>query len=441
MSRIRHLITLALAVIAAVLSAPTAAAAAADGEDVKYYVVQDKGDAEPEFLFEIAQRYLGDGERYTEIFELNEGRVQPDGTTVTTPEVLLPGWILLMPDDAEGDGIRTGPLLEVTPPAAEPGGAPGTGEQGATAPGATDAAAPDAGDDGAGPAGWLVPALITLGALLVTGGLAAGVVLLLRRRRAGRTAEPFDDSLLRTDTSSAWMTDRALRVLVAACERGGIEVPVLTAVFIEGPAMRLRLQNPHDSAPAPWIAGDGGTTWTAQIARLQAEPASDGQLGGFSRLVTLGVGESGRVMIDFARARGIISLDGSTRARHEALRRWLGELTSNPWSGSPRVVMVGNGLPQQETAEHVAGLEQVVPELVLGEGGVLVLSQAPVAAQQELLNSRFADPRFSWVVIVLGQVPVARWRFTARDDGWLRSDFLPDVRFDEQTAVRRVDQR
>ncbi|RPF20867.1 hypothetical protein [Myceligenerans xiligouense] len=514
MSRFRHLITLALAVIAAVLPAHTAAASAADGEDVTYYVVQEKGDGEPEFLFEIAQRYLGDGNRYPEIFELNEGRLQPDGSTVTTPEVLLPGWILVMPEGAEGEGLRTGPLPEVTPAAPEEdplpyyvvgrtpdgeveylyliaerflgdgerwpeifelnegraqpdGGAltdPETVEVGwalrlpadargddlrsgpppgpsPSPPGPSASATPVAGDAAAAPGGPLVPALIVLGTLLVAGGLAAGAVLLLRRRRAARPAEPFDDSLLRTDTSSAWMTDRALRVLVAACERDGIEVPALAALFIEGPAMRLRLGNPRDVAPAPWVAGDGGATWTAQIARLQDEPASDARPAQFSRLVALGVAESGRVMIDFAQARGIVSIEGSARARHEVLRRWLGELTTNPWSGNPRVVMVGNGLPQQETAEHVAGLEQIVPDLALGEGGVLVLSQAPAAAQLELLNSRLSHPHFGWVVIVLGRVPVARWRFTARDDGWLSSGFLPDVRFGEQASVRRVDPR
>ncbi|MBO0610802.1 hypothetical protein [Myceligenerans salitolerans] len=516
MSRTRYLITLALAVVAVVLPVPAAPAAppAPDGESVTYYVVQEKGDGEPEFLFEIAQRYLGDGNRYQEIFELNEGRPQPDGSTVTTPEVLLPGWVLLMPDDAEGEGLRTGPLPEATPATPEadplsyyvvgrtpdgeveylyliaerflgdgerwpeifelnegrvqpdgealtdpdtvavgwalqlpsdaegeelrPGPPPGPStsppDDGASATPAADAAAAE-------PGGRLVPVLVVLGALLVVGGLAAGAVLLLRRHRAARADEPFDDSLLRTDTSSAWMTDRALRVLVAACERDGIEVPALAAVFVEGPAMRLRLANPRDVAPAPWVAGDGGATWTAQIARLQDEPASDARPGQFSRLVTLGVAESGRVMIDFAQARGVVSIEGPARARHEVLRRWLGELTGNPWSGSPRVVMVGNGLPQQETAEHVAGLEQVVPDLVPGEGGVLVLSQAPPAAQLDLLSSRLSQPGFGWVVIVLGRVPVARWRFTARDDGWLRSGFLPDVRFDEQTSVRRADPR
>ncbi|GAA1866064.1 hypothetical protein [Myceligenerans crystallogenes] len=441
MTRTRHLIaavlTAAIATIAAVAppaGGPPAAAATASpaaaspgaatvapGEDVRYYVIQVKQNGEPEFLFEIAQRYLGDGNRYTEIFELNKDRPQPDGNALTVPEVVLPGWILLMPDDAEGEGIVTGPLPEVTPP---PAASP---EPAATG----DADTPQA------PL-WLVLTLSAAGLLVVV--LAGGVVLLVRRRRAP-SDPPFDDSLLRTDTSSAWVVDRALRVLLAGCERDGLDVPPLTAVFVEGPNLRLRLQHPANPAPAPWVVSDDGGSWSAPIGTLQTEPASTASTERYSRLVTLGVGETGRVLIDFARARGIISIEGPAAARHEVLRRWLGELTGNPWSASPRVVMVGNGLPRPEAAEHVAGIEQVVPELVLGHGGVLVLSRAPAPAQQELLASRFSDPRFGWVVIVLGQVPVARWRFTARDDGWLRSSFLPDVRFDEQTAVRRAGTR
>jgi hypothetical protein len=69
---------------------------------------------------------------------------------------------------------------------------------------------------------------------------------------------------------------------------------------------------------------------------------------------------------------------------------------------------------------------------------VLVLSQAPSVTQQDHLAARFADPRFAWVVIVLGESSSAKWRIRAGDDGWLRSGFLPDVRYTEQTAVRRA---
>jgi hypothetical protein len=507
------------------LAAVESAADESNGEKVKYYVMKTSPDGEPEFLFQIAQRFLGDGNRYTEIFELNKGRVQPDGGTLTDPAAVLPGWVMQLPDDAEGEGIEVG-VLPAGPEGGTPSGdassddpasaapsvpyyvigktrkgeteylyliaerflgdgerareifklnkgrvqpdggvltdrdqveagwvlqlpedakgkavkhgpLPGpTAEPSAPASGAAEGGGADAGEQDAASPSWVVLVLIGLGVLALVGAVGFGVVLVARRLR-GRE-EPFDDSLLRTDTSASWMVDRALRVLLASCEREGIEVPGVTGVFIEGGAMRLRLASPASPAPDPWVSNEDGQSWSAPLARLQSAPASEASTAQFARLVTLGMAETGRVLVDFVRARGVISLDGPTRARHEVLRRWLGELTGNPWSNDPRVVMVGNGLPQAEQAEYLSAIEQVIPELGVGDGGVLVLSQAPSVTQQDLLAARFADPRFTWVVIVLGESSSAKWRIRAGDDGWLRSGFLPDVRYTEQTAVRRA---
>jgi hypothetical protein len=408
-------------------SADTAESTPKSAPAVPYYVVGRTPEGETEYLYLIAERFLGDGERHPEIFALNEGRTQPDGGALTDPEVVEVGWALQLPEDAEGEGLELGPLPGPSP-VAEASGPPSAAGSEATA-----GQEPAAGTEPS----WLVPALIAVGAVALAVPVVLGIILLVHRRRRGRE-EPFDDSLLRTDTSAAWMVDRALRVLMAACERDGQDLPAVTGVFIEGAAMRLRLASPVSPAPAPWVANEDGQSWSAPLAKLQSAPASEAPTSRFSRLVTIGVGETGRVLVDFASARGVISLDGPTRARHEVLRRWLGELTGNPWSDDPRVVMVGNGLPQAEQAERLAAIEQVIPELDAAGGGVLVLSQAPSVAQQDLLAARFASPRFGWVVIVLGESPSARWRLTADDDGWLRSRFLPDVRYTEQAAVRRA---
>ncbi|MFD6142005.1 discoidin domain-containing protein [Promicromonospora sp. NPDC060271] len=391
---------------------------------VLYYVIGTEPDGSVEKLNDISERFLGDRDRWPEIAELTEGHRQPDGEYMTDPRKPKPGWVLKMPKDATGKGLRFGPL-----PGYEPA---------SPSPSATPEASPspvDVSDAEAASSSVPWPTIAWAGtAVLVLGPLAGLVVWLVRRRRRH---EPFDDSLLRTDTSAAWTVDRALRVLMAACERDGLEVPGTTGVFIEGSSLRLRLTNPASPAPQPWTVSEDGQSWSAPLAKLQSGAASEGSTARFARLVNLGMGETGRVLVNFSVARGVISLDGPTRVRHEVLRRWLGELTGNPWSNEPRVVMVGNGLPQPEQVEHLAGIEQVLPELEVGDGGVLVLSQAPSPAQQDMLAARFASPDFTWVVIVLGQSPSARWRFTAGDDGWLRSGFLPDVRFDEQTAVRR----
>lgn len=120
--------------------------AAAGGDDRHYYVV-GTGD----YLFRIAVRTLGDGNRYPEIYQLNEGRVQDDGASLTDPVVLHPGWILLLPDDASGGSVRIGPL-----PGPEP--------------------------SGTARAWWI-------GAGTAVVGAAAALVLLRRRRRVRRAPE------------------------------------------------------------------------------------------------------------------------------------------------------------------------------------------------------------------------------------------------------------
>ena len=48
-------------------------------------------------LWSIAERVLGDGDRWPEIAALNEGRVMNDGTTFMAADHIRPGWTLLVP--------------------------------------------------------------------------------------------------------------------------------------------------------------------------------------------------------------------------------------------------------------------------------------------------------------------------------------------------------
>jgi nucleoid-associated protein YgaU len=58
--------------------------------------------AEQPDLWTIAEKHLGSGERWPEIKELNQGRIMSDGRTFRSADLLMPGWKLLMPPDAEG---------------------------------------------------------------------------------------------------------------------------------------------------------------------------------------------------------------------------------------------------------------------------------------------------------------------------------------------------
>ncbi|MFT7837736.1 BTAD domain-containing putative transcriptional regulator [Saccharothrix sp. BKS2] len=51
-------------------------------------------------LWRMAQRTLGDGHRWPEIYELNKGKPQPDGGTFTQPGLIFPGEEMALPQNA-----------------------------------------------------------------------------------------------------------------------------------------------------------------------------------------------------------------------------------------------------------------------------------------------------------------------------------------------------
>ncbi|MGB8022639.1 MAG: LysM peptidoglycan-binding domain-containing protein [Candidatus Nanopelagicales bacterium] len=52
-------------------------------------------------LWKIAQEELGDPTLYRELFEANEGDLQPDGRRLTDPDLIRPGWVLEVPLDLD----------------------------------------------------------------------------------------------------------------------------------------------------------------------------------------------------------------------------------------------------------------------------------------------------------------------------------------------------
>jgi hypothetical protein len=115
-----------LPVAAPTPAVPSPTAAVPPTGVVKYYIVGPSIDGRPEYLFDIAVRTLGTGRRYLEIVSLNQGRIQPDGARLEDPAVLHPGWILILPPDADGAAVHTGPLptLAPVPPTAAPAARP-----------------------------------------------------------------------------------------------------------------------------------------------------------------------------------------------------------------------------------------------------------------------------------------------------------------------------
>ncbi|MFI6130628.1 hypothetical protein [Micromonospora sp. NPDC051141] len=201
---------LAVLVLVGIWLVPTGPAHAAPAETGRYYVVGPPVDGQREYLYAIALRTLGNGNRYREIVDLNTGRAQPDGETFTDGLVLNPGWVLVLPRDAKGQGVRIGPLPRTrtrsappatrspdpapstparttAPPSRVPPStrAPATTRAATRAPVATEVAAPPPGG-GRTSTGGVDPMVIRVGAGVLSVLLAAVAIMLLRPRRAAR---------------------------------------------------------------------------------------------------------------------------------------------------------------------------------------------------------------------------------------------------------------
>jgi hypothetical protein len=108
--------TVAAVALTFVVAGPAVAAAQAPRQapatsaKVKYYIVPAPGHGSVPTLYSIAAATLGNGSLFMEIFNLNKGRLQPNGQRLENPHSVEPGWILLLPPSASGPGVHFGPL-------------------------------------------------------------------------------------------------------------------------------------------------------------------------------------------------------------------------------------------------------------------------------------------------------------------------------------------
>ena len=161
-------------------------------------------------MWRIAQRSLGQGDRWPEIYRLNRGITQADGRSLTNPNLIRPGWIFRLPGHeqdvtprhrpAPRPGPITLPTQRSSPPPTSPAGTPTPVP---SAPAATPSARP-APHSTVGPEEPSAPAH-RHGILLPSGGYvgiglaalvsAALVTVRLRRRRTYRPGSRDRDDL------------------------------------------------------------------------------------------------------------------------------------------------------------------------------------------------------------------------------------------------------
>jgi len=377
----------------------------------KVYVVQPPAGRHHESLWEIAEKCLGDGRRYKEVYELNKHRVQPDGTKLQMADLIRPGWVLDMPDDAIN--VHTVPvdddkpeILDAHPdkpssldgetrhfdPAsggdqATGGGAQGRGQDLGDPEDTREFRVPKTSDarDDARAAAEDTPALALPDFLAAASLAAAGLLAALGQRRrmqlwqrafGRRLPNPEGDAalaemalLLGADPYGTRLLDLGLRHLNRALAEQGRTPPTVYGTFLSPGHLDLWIHPADRDAPAPWVAVDNGSVWRLSAAdghRLP-EDALAGTLAPYPGMVSLGTRDGGRVLVDLEAAHGLINVRGRPHIVAAALAAVAVELATNRWSDHMRLILVGLSpdlaLIAPDRITVVPTLAEALPEL------------------------------------------------------------------------------
>lgn len=419
-----------------------------------------------DWLSKIAEAHLGSWRRYPEIMALNRGRPQPDGRALVDEDLIRPGWVLVMPDDAVGvDVVPAPPVPDPPPPPApapEPTPATSPGAKALPTPAVVPSAAPAT--PAAGPT--FVPAhsggdgserTLALVGIGVPASLAAGVVWKLRglrhaqqrRRRRGRDVPRPDPALepaerrvraVAGEEAAEWL-DLALRLLgVALAEWPAAAVPAVEVVRAGRFGVEVLLDRPCPDPPEHFCAADEDQVW-----RLDA----DLDLGALKELagdapvllpamVTVGTTADGPVLVDLERA-GTLAVEGDPDAVAAVVAGAALELATAPWAADTALRLAGGdarlatleqvevlGDPAAFAAVPWSGLDLdgAATTLAARVGGPeslppTVVVAAPAAVDDDVLAAiaaKAAPGTSGLALVAAGAVPGARWRLVIGPD-------------------------
>ncbi|KAA1395520.1 LysM peptidoglycan-binding domain-containing protein [Aeromicrobium ginsengisoli] len=429
-----------------------------------YYDVKPPDGRHYDTLWDIADRYLGDGFRYKEIWDLNKGVTQPDGRVLQKADLIYPGWVMKLPNDAKGPGLKVidhAADAKVDEPAADVDQAAPIDEvdTAAVADQADVATADDAG--GGIHLGSWSPLFGVAGGLVV-----AGASLALRRRRNAAPAAAWWSARTPTDPdphhpdpgspppgaklrdeadleTASWL-NRALRSLGGA---PGMPAPLRASVSGGGMAIAFDVV-PDVAPPAGWSAR--AKVWTLD---RDHDPESPG-LSALPGMASVGRRDDGSIlMLDPESISGVLSLDGdSETARGVALSMAI-DTATHAWADDRLVTLVGFAGDVSTIGEgairRTDDLERVLESLdnvarfqraacreaesrTIREARataptadwtyhLVVCSGVPNADELARLEALASDPQVALGVVIVGGVRDAAVRLTARPDGRISS--------------------
>ncbi len=410
------------------LSAGPALAATAQqgGDQVKVFVVPglNQTGGQPVGLRQVAAATLGDQNRAEEIFKLNQGLRQPDGSALQNPNAgLRPGWILRLPDDASGQLVQIARLTGDDAVQMDNGQTQG----GSDASGLPTAAVLAA-------IGSVLLALIT--AAIVARRRVAGWFAGLRRAldRFGEAGRRRRRLRLRQWLSEHFASDT--ETVRRAYATVGALAPAPTSPQVHA----LRVDN---AGVTVWVSADNvearlpngwqhveGTRW-----RSSGPPSTSTEQDDLACLVRVGgaVDENAArdaVFVDLSRLDGVLSVTGDPEVARDVVHTLLNEVaTVRP--GTP-VLVIGNPGPLRIPAglNPVTSIPAVPTDGLMEDAtvratairrpirGLVVVTGDPDRQTRIDLLRICGSAGAGWTGLVAGEMGAgAHWRWAAEADG------------------------
>jgi DNA-binding SARP family transcriptional activator len=340
-----------------------------------------------ECLWTIAQRYLGEGDLYPEIVQLNIGHAMGDGHVFSDPAVVWPGWVLQLPSTASpaqqapppqpahhpSHPSRDPHFSHPHPAASHPHPAAGHSHPAASQAGSPGNAADPTGYDPPASRVAAVPPPIMQTQqeelppieIFAAGMLAGGVMTTIARmrhrqrqsRRPGRRIPmPASAPVMQAEQrlravrppQPATALRAALGQLGAGLAASGQQLPDVAGIHLTSSAMELLLASPgSEPPPAPFSVPGGrqGMAWHLPLPAGAEPPASahaaeHGDL--LPGLLAAGIadGSGGYLLVDLEHLR-VTTVDGPPRLVNRVLATAAAELATSELAGWYDLIICG----------------------------------------------------------------------------------------------------
>lgn len=339
-------------------------------------------------LWRLAEKHLGDGMRWRELYEINRGVLQMDGRVLADPDIIRPGWVLSLPPDAvnldpppvsSGGEVHGAPapedpvpmpqglVSEPAPPAAPIDGSSihrhDRSDESATANGDEDADAS------------LQPLAGGLLAVGIVGTLGRLRRVQQRRRRPGRAipmpagdAADAERQLRRTAVAAAPnRLDLALRA-VATLTKDVERLPIVDAVSVTQDNIEILFgEEFRIEDPGPFEVNAGGRAWTlrADVPDLDLERLATSSAAPLPALCAIGGIDDREILLDLE-SPPTTTIRGGEPAASELLWTIGAGLATSTWTDDLRVIVLGDvpdGLVLLDRVEVIVSLASVLDEL------------------------------------------------------------------------------